>query len=179
MKKAITILMLALAIIAGGATAEAKTTKKANKTSVSSSSTFNLKTLTSKIYSKNSNVFQLSLSQLNSAMKELGFSRWGDPYSSTVYNDIDDSLDHVTGYGYSKGDIMAYAFIDDSGNLRKILIEFPSASKASAFVSSSKSALGSALKGSSSNYYYTKGYTVWAMIHSGATIEIILEEDMG
>lgn len=179
MKKVITILMLAVAIIAGGATAEAKTTKKAKKTSSTSSSTFNLKTLTNKFYSKSSNVFQISLSQQKSAMKELGFSSWGSPYSSSVYNEIDDSNDNVTGYCYSKGDIMAYVFVDDYGNLRKILIEFPSASKASAFVSSSKSALGSALRGNSTEYYYSKGIAIWNMIRDGATIEILLEEDMG
>ena len=185
MRKAITILMLSIAIIAGGTMALAKTTKKSNttqhikKTSVSSSSTFNLKTLASKFYNKNINIWGVSVSQLNSIMKELGFSHCGTPYSSSVYTEIDDSWDDVTVYSYSKGDVYAYIYLNDYGTIRKILLEFPSTSKANAFVSSSKSALGKALKRSHYGYHYNKRRVIWSMSRDGSTIEILLDEDMG
>ena len=168
MKKTITILMLIAAFMVGSATAEAKTSKK------SSGSSLTLKSLTSKFYNKTSNVFNISQSQITSAMKELGFTFQGTG-SGSVYDEINQSWEPATKLTYKKSGVTAEVYKYQYGSLCKISLKFASSSSAKAFISSSKKALGSSLRGNSS-YYYVKNYDCWSMTQSGSTVNITLEE---
>lgn len=129
MKKAITILMLAIAIIAGGAAAEAKTTKKSSRSS--SSSSLSLSTFTT---SQSGSKFLrfCSESSIESSLKKLGF-KCDYRNVSREFNDQFNEYENVLRFSYSKGGTTV--IFDDYF----ITINFTSSSAKDAFIKTATS----------------------------------------
>lgn len=170
MKKAITICLLAIALLAGGIAMDAKTTKKKSSTG----SSFNLKTVVTKASAYNYYPSNMSPGEVKSLMKDLGFT-YQSSSRATVTNDFDETFD-VDVLKFTKSGVTAEAYVGV-----KFVFKFNSSSNAKAFVTASKNALGSKLRNRNSYYLYLHNNTYWDLKQSGSTVTIAFEicEDGG
>ena len=159
MKRLVTILMLAAAIILGGMSVEAQTTKKK-----ATSSSLTLKSFTDKVTK-----ISTSESSVKSLMKGLGFS-----YQSSYRTRYED--DYGTDYDlnvlkFTKSGVEAQVYPGF-----KIVLKFSNSTKAKAFVTASKNAFGNKLKNRFWGQIYLKNGVYWFMTQSGNTVTIATEE---
>lgn len=176
MKKLITILMLAVAIIAGGASVEAKTTKKSKaKTSqTASKSSLNFKTILGTINNLNYNYSQFS-KNLSSTMAKLGFAKEKEFKTYVEQESIEGDETwkaDAKGLSFLKGGTsVVYKVFDYSfrQHVPEIEIKFGSSSELNNFISASKTALGSSFKKSP---YTSNGYVYhnWSIKEKGKSL---------
>ena len=163
MKRLVTILMLAAAIILGGMSVEAKTTKK-----TATSSSLTLKSFTDKV-----NNVSTSESSIKSLMKGLGFS-YQSSYRTRYVDDYGDEYD-LNVLKFTKNGVEAQVYPGF-----KIVLKFSNSTKAKAFVTASKSAFGNKLKnlyGGGHVYLKKNGIFYWFMTQSGNTVTIETPEN--
>lgn len=176
MKRLLTILTLAVAIIAGGSSVEAKTiAKKKTKARTSqtskktSSSAFSFKTILNAVEGVNPNSnYATFRNNVDAAMRKLGYEN-GDEggLTSVPVENIDGTTDNIEvqreSYYRTKGTSEAYInlfFFPGNRQLFRIIFSGSSAD-ANKFVSATKSALGSKFISYGSNMYQ---YGHWSFV---------------
>lgn len=187
MKKLATLLMLIVALLVGGMTIEAKTTKKNSKartSQTSSKSSFNFKQIVN-LYDKLDYMSSLNTihDNITKEMAKYGFKPGREYESKYLMESPDESTwyEDAMHYTYSKGDttidfaILYYKEKNHHKLLKEISMTFPSTAALNSFISASKSSLGKSFYKLENNLYQ---YLNWAIAIDGKKLTMTWYDEM-